>query len=106
MVKGVLMSDASEQSAAPDLRSLIMSAPEDLWKKLSQALGASTREQAISMVESDESAAATASRILGGGPSQQSSVMTDSTVAAAAPSDAADLLFPSMARRKKQGVQF
>lgn len=81
----------------------IAGADEATWQKLKAALGVATREEAISLVGSDEQAAALASSILNGATED-----TESTaLTAPAPSrpmsttDIANALYPSKKRSTK-----
>jgi len=55
----------SDQAQAPlDLPSIVMKAPEPLWKQIRQALGVQTREQAAELVQTNEEARNTVSMIV------------------------------------------
>jgi 3'-phosphoadenosine 5'-phosphosulfate (PAPS) 3'-phosphatase len=47
---------AEDRTAAPDLRQLILNAPDDIWQKIKRALGTRTREEAAVMAQADPKA--------------------------------------------------
>lgn len=57
---------AATSEPAADLVSMIMSAAEPIWKRISEALKVTTREQAVQMVQADPQAAAAVMQIIKG----------------------------------------
>lgn len=76
---------AGEMPQEPTLGARIIDAPEELWKKIKAALGATTREEAASLVEQDEKAASIALSILDAPEEPDTALTSRSSAASSAP---------------------
>ncbi len=56
----------SDLSTEQDIGSLVLQAPEDVWKKIKKALAVKTREQAASLVQADDKARQLVTSLLSG----------------------------------------